>query len=50
MNIQEREKLKQRIEEDLQILINESWHVNVIENLQQLLNDLKDIWLEGYDD
>lgn len=50
MNANERQNLKDRIEADLKLLINESWHNNVVNKLEEALNILQSVWLEGYDD
>lgn len=50
MNIKNREHLKKRIEIDLELLISESWSIEVVKDLKKVLNDLKEIYLEGYDD
>jgi len=50
MNINEREALKARLEADLRLLIAESWHIDVIDRLQDVLNNLQQVRLEGYDD
>jgi hypothetical protein len=50
MNYKQRENLKRKVEADLQLLIDESWLIDVEDKLKNILEELKQTTLEGYDD
>jgi len=50
MNNNERENLKKKITADLELLMKESWDIDVKNKLRELLDNLEKIHLEGYDD
>lgn len=50
MNYKERQYLKKKIEIDLELLAEESWQIDIQQKLYKILENLKDIYLEGYED
>jgi hypothetical protein len=50
MDYKERRNLKARIEADLQLLADECWDSEITRKLEEVLEELQSIYLEGYDD